>query len=501
MPTRNLPKEEEGWFAASGVLVYAVLLAFVSRAHTLWRDEAEAWIVARDSHGLASLLRNVRYEGHPVGWYLVLDAFTRFTANPEWMKVPNYLFAVAVAAMIFSAKRLTPLARVGIVFSYFLLFEYAAIDRNYMMGVMCLVAALMLMRRGKSVFGVPVMLSLAAITSLPALIVAVSFYPLHVLPMLCEGEGRSVGQRLASLGAKRWLGVALFSASVLFAVGTIKPPKDSALLLDSAPRTSLAVTLAHPFHDVAKTLLPVRTRGVDFWGNSGIDTHAPRLFVLFGLVATVGLIFYFRQTAVRTFFVTAEVLLLAQMAVSRRTEMRHVGWIFIVFVLALLLEEVPWFRYEGRAEGGAISWRPILLHGVLALQVMTATVAVVMSLRHSFSGSKATAEYLEAHGLDKAPMVFAPDFVGLPVLAYMERPTAYYVERHAQGSIVVWDRTEFYGRHTPSRSELLAASPDGTPTVLVTRLPLSNQEQESLGVHRLALITGQIYPDSYFIYR
>ena len=501
MPARDLPNEEKGWFAASGVLVYAVLLAFVSRAHTLWRDEAEAWIVARDSHGLASLLHNVRYEGHPVGWYLVLDAFTRFTSNPEWMKVPNYLFAVAVAAMIFSAKQLSPLVRVGVVFSYFLLFEYAAIDRNYMMGILFLVGALMLMRSGKSVFGVPVMLSMAALTSLPALVVAVCFYPLHLLPVLCEGSDRSLSARLGSLGMKRWMAIALFSVCVLFAVGTIKPPKDSGLMLDSQPRTSLAVTLVHPFHDVAKAFVPVRTLRVNFWDVGGIDQKVPRLFLLFGFVLTTGLFFYFRQKAVRSFFIVAVVLLLMQMAVSRRTDARHVGWIFIVFVLALLLQEVPWFRYEAPEEASAFPWRSGLLYGVLAVQIFAATVAVVRSLSYSFSGSKAASDFLRAQKLDRAPMVFAPDYVSLPVLAYLERPSAYYVERHGLGSIVVWDKNEFYGRHMPSRAELQAASPDGSSPVLITEKPLTEEQERGLGVHRLALISGEIDPDNYFIYR
>ena len=36
--------------------------------HVPWRDELQAWLLVRDSHGLAGLFANPHYEGHPSLW-------------------------------------------------------------------------------------------------------------------------------------------------------------------------------------------------------------------------------------------------------------------------------------------------------------------------------------------------------------------------------------------------------------------------------------------------
>jgi hypothetical protein len=42
--------------------VYALLISVVSAFHEPWKDETQAWRMAIDSHGLAELVRNSRYE-------------------------------------------------------------------------------------------------------------------------------------------------------------------------------------------------------------------------------------------------------------------------------------------------------------------------------------------------------------------------------------------------------------------------------------------------------
>lgn len=76
MSGSNAAKGANTWLLASVALVYSGMLAWVATVHTFWRDEAEAWIVARDSHGWLDLLHNVRYEGHPAGWYALLFGTT-----------------------------------------------------------------------------------------------------------------------------------------------------------------------------------------------------------------------------------------------------------------------------------------------------------------------------------------------------------------------------------------------------------------------------------------
>ena len=40
--------------------------------HAMWRYEMQAWLLARDSQTLGDLFFNLRYEGHPALWHLLL---------------------------------------------------------------------------------------------------------------------------------------------------------------------------------------------------------------------------------------------------------------------------------------------------------------------------------------------------------------------------------------------------------------------------------------------
>src|SRR5437764_13645509 len=76
-------------------IFFVVCLARILH-HAMWRDELQAWSIARASANISELFRNFRYEGHPAGWFLILYAVTRLTTNPVAMQV---LHACAATAM------------------------------------------------------------------------------------------------------------------------------------------------------------------------------------------------------------------------------------------------------------------------------------------------------------------------------------------------------------------------------------------------------------------
>jgi hypothetical protein len=51
---------------------FLVVGGFVMAHHELWRDEVQAWLLARDSSSAIDLLSRQRNEGHPALWQLLL---------------------------------------------------------------------------------------------------------------------------------------------------------------------------------------------------------------------------------------------------------------------------------------------------------------------------------------------------------------------------------------------------------------------------------------------
>jgi hypothetical protein len=68
------------------VVVFVIFEFFLISHHAMWRDELQAWLLARDSRDVFELFRNLKYEGHPPFWHLLLMPLTRIFGFPESMQ-------------------------------------------------------------------------------------------------------------------------------------------------------------------------------------------------------------------------------------------------------------------------------------------------------------------------------------------------------------------------------------------------------------------------------
>ena len=121
--------------------LFAILLALVTSRHAMFGDEAQAWLIARDSGNLLELAHHLRYEGHPALWYLLLYLPAHLSASLVWMQALNYVLSVAMAWMVLTERRLPLAMRVMAVFGVFVFFHMGLMARNYMLAAVLLVGA------------------------------------------------------------------------------------------------------------------------------------------------------------------------------------------------------------------------------------------------------------------------------------------------------------------------------------------------------------------------
>lgn len=118
-----------------GLGIFLVLLACGAWQHAMVSDEVRAWLITSAGLSIHGLYDALRYDGHPILWYLLLWPVTAFTTSPEAMKLISVVFA-AISAVVFVA--LGPWTRgerwlwpVG----YYVLFEYGIKSRSYAVGM------------------------------------------------------------------------------------------------------------------------------------------------------------------------------------------------------------------------------------------------------------------------------------------------------------------------------------------------------------------------------
>jgi len=486
------------------VLLDAVLLSIATLRHTFWRDETQAWLIARDSGSLTSLLHNLRYEPHPPLWHLLLYGITRLSWNPEWMKLPNWICAVVAAGLVLTCRRLSGSARIGIAFSYFFLFEYGVIDRNYMLGVVLLVGATLLATgasRGKR-WAVPILLSLAALSSLPALILAGGVMAVYLVRELDipPRSGHTTTSRM--LRADLIASTMLVGVSFVVALLMIRPPADTGLFLSvTRHATGASALFLRCGRSLTSAYMPVPVLAHQFWDSNIFYPPSHRLdalFDLFGWALLAGFAVYLRRPLARGFYLVGSGVLMLQLKIAGSVGVRHLGWLFICLVLALHMEHAD----GAMGETVRPRWQRSMLSVVLLCQVYSGLFAVAVSLRYPFSSSREVVAYLHSQNLDSAPLVIEPDYVGSSVLAYLQRPTAYDLEQHGMASFVTFNRDEVLNQHNPSRAELDEISGGRGATVLITGTRLTAEQVEGLKVHLLAAYDDAINPyDVYYVYR
>ena len=132
---RRVARRQISWWriADFGVLgLWVVIVGFTIQYHEKWADEAQAWLLARDLDLRTLWFHELRYEGTPGLWHTILWFAQRvFHAPYGSIGYIGMAFATAgVALVLFKAPFPRPL-RWLLVFSYFMVYQYAVIARPY----------------------------------------------------------------------------------------------------------------------------------------------------------------------------------------------------------------------------------------------------------------------------------------------------------------------------------------------------------------------------------
>lgn len=126
-------------------VLYIAIIAIVMCFHEPWFDEAQSWLIARDS-SLADII-SVRphYEGHPPFWNLLLAIAAKNSVPYEFgIKGIQLVCASLLGAwLIFKSpfKSASSLATFLIPFTYFACFQYGVTSRPYALLCLSLLAA------------------------------------------------------------------------------------------------------------------------------------------------------------------------------------------------------------------------------------------------------------------------------------------------------------------------------------------------------------------------
>jgi hypothetical protein len=411
-----------------GVFVLYIIVAwYVMQHHELWGDEIHSWNIAKASGSFFDLVSNTRYEGHPPLWYIILWSVSKFSHDTASIQVAHLIIAYLIVFIILFYSPFSLFIKTLIPFGYFFLFEYAILCRNYAIGILIAFCICIIMHKnfkGK----IPVyyvLLFLLSNSHLLSLLLAASFH-LYFLLSLKEQEEKN-----KKIVTHLLLGIIILLPSVYF----IFPPADSSLStnywLDRWNINQLSSIVQLPL----RAFIPIPLWfEYHFWDtNLLIGTENLSMFPKWwALLVSSGLflltIFLLKQNKKSLFFFLFNLLLIVLISfVIPFTNARHVGFIFIGFLVALWL-------YSHFQPIGKIQNRMIIF--LLSFQIIGAVIAITKDIKYPFSNGFRVNELLK-----KIPPgeKIITDYWCLNTLSAFTDKSYYCVDLQRETSYLLWN--------------------------------------------------------------
>ncbi len=423
--------------------------------HEMWRDELQAWLIARESVSIGDLFKNLKYEGHQGLWHLGLYFITRFTHNPFFMQVFHILIGGGVVFLFVRYSPFNGFLKLLFIFGYYPLYEYATISRNYSIGVLFIFAALALYRwecpskysdlryHIYKYVSIGIALFLAGHTNIYGLLLVLCLTGYFILDSFFDKSRR---RELA--GKKAVLGVTLLIilAGVITSVIQVIPPPDggyAAKWYDSWDGER-AAEVSGVFY---KAMVPIPLHQLHYWDTNIVTSETLAIWLSVGLLALCILMFIGRPLEL-LLYLGGTIGMLVFMYIKYIGYLRHHGHLFLLLLTALWLakskgggsktgvgQSTTKRAFQGR---GLAAVNAVVLTLLLAVNAYAGILCSYLDGKYVFSCGEEAAKYIKENGLNQRPMAGHRDYAIITVAGFLEK-SIYYPRSEKMGTYIIWN--------------------------------------------------------------
>ncbi|MGF1478311.1 MAG: hypothetical protein ACFB4I_02300 [Cyanophyceae cyanobacterium] len=425
--------------------------------HEMWRDELQAWLLARDSSSVVELYQNLRHEGHPGLWHLCLYCLSRWTSNPLSMQIFHILIATGTTSLLVKFAPFSLVNRALLAFGYFFFYEYSIVSRNYGIGILLVFWFCTLFPQRKNhCLLTALVLALLANTNVFALILSITLALTLLLDFYLSEESTSSRQQ-------RWR-LAIGCLIVLAGWGL-------SLIQTSRPLRSLSI--ARPVSSIGQDTIWEASLFQELKRFAGVVAYIVESYIpipdifehkfwntsIFSSQVIFPKILDYSAGSLLSYILSIAILIAVANLLSHKPTIlftylfgtfsniffyyfvhgggiRHYGHLFIVLVVCLWLApfvktyQTPQLQnWQKRLRGLGRK----LFTVMLVLHVAAGVYAYGMDLRHAFSMSKDTANYIQARGYQDLPIVGATSRGVSTLSGYLDKQI-YYLTNNEFGS-------------------------------------------------------------------
>ncbi|MEM7757847.1 MAG: hypothetical protein AAF298_06955 [Cyanobacteria bacterium P01_A01_bin.40] len=448
--------------------------------HEMWRDELEAWLLARDSVSITNLLENLKYTGHPALWYLCLYVLAKITPNPTIIQFLQLVIATGIVLIVVYYGKFTKLQKALFCFGYFPLYEYGVISRSYGLGVLLIFSFCALFcSQNRNFILIAISLGLLAHTSIYGFIFAFTF---ALLLMLMGTRNRDERQKLLlsqkNLKSKLVIAAAIYLFCMSTAMLQMIPPSNasykgnlsvvtkqnkskenkvnstsnqkSAKLspVKIIERTSTSIWRSYvPIPDVSQN---------NIWGSNFISDNnnfpeiasldsASLITASFSLIWLIVFGFIFRHSYQAFWvYILGNFIMIIFSFVVKVPEIRHYGHLFILLIACYWIYNHNRYVQPSLVSLTKLDVNPltrnfcqVLLTTILFIHLCAGIMMYSVDLVRPFSNSQKVAQFIRENQWENSVIVGSKDVYVSPLSAWLNKKI-YYPETESFDTFTVW---------------------------------------------------------------
>ncbi|ESA38272.1 hypothetical protein N836_33120 [Leptolyngbya sp. Heron Island J] len=418
----------------AAVLIVAILGFIGALNHSMWRDEMNVWLIARDSPSWAAFVENIHYDrAHPGLWHLLVAGLYHVFGQPIAMQIFHWLLAMGSLLLIWQCSPFTQWQKWLFTFGYLPFYEHLLIARNYAIAMLLLFAICSLwpMRR-QAYWPLAGLLVLLANSNVYAFLIAIALALTLGLEVLCETQRR----RWLDIGLSSFLIVTGYAIALYFII----PPIDVANQALEGYVTGL--NIRHLLRAVGRifggyyVIIPNGKRYLDLLICAAISLGTCFLVVLKLVKKPYPLAFYLLSNGILLGFTYAKFMPIS---------IRHFGNFYLILIAALwlachyqpttaitqhILILETWQQQSQR-------WFSRTFTSILIAHVIGGIFLFTMDFTIPYSASRTTAAYMRQANLQDEFIVASRDAQMAALSGYLDRPF-YFPERQAIGSYTLF---------------------------------------------------------------
>ena len=426
-------KKETTYLILLTAIYFAVSLVGILH-HELWLDEAHHYLLARDSNSFIELVKNTRYEGHPILWNTLLYGITRFSLNPFWMQFLHILISTSVVFIFLRKAPFNWIFKTLFIFGYFMIFEYNVISRNYILGVLFLFLACSVFEKRKENF-ILLTVYLALATNIHLMFTVIAF-ALFLTLLLENYLNKELFKRAYCIG------YLIFGIGLLLTIIQIIPPEDTPFF-DRIDSMSLGEKFTRGFISLFKAIVTIPDfTTIHFWNSNLLVNLSKPISATLGLLSyCIPLLLFYKNRKTLFFVYIGLIGVQVFFFVTQMSATRYDGMNYFIIIIGLWMERF-YTSEDYKVRSYMSSWKLTLLkkpiiYCILIIHLCSGLYAYAMDYQYPFTSSKKAIDYLKENKLNNNEIITIT-CDGTAISTYLEKKV-YFLCNQSLQSFCHWN--------------------------------------------------------------